>query len=168
MPRRLHRNGGFGRRNGECQPGAPARRPVSSIEIAIGSQAEETLHVAQGKDVSNLRTDAKNTRPESAEKRVLTGIVGDLLIRISGYADENLLRDEMRSTPVEVEIDAVAILRIRILEIVGEAGGGRKFVSARWIEIGIGAAGIDRAVTDAEIGKPSRIVIAGGAGSPMG
>ena len=52
-----------------------------------------------------------------------------------------------------MEVDTALVLRIRILEIVGEAGGGRKFVSARWIEIGIGAAGIDRAVTDAEIGK---------------
>src|SRR6478609_6575304 len=149
-----------GRRNRERQPGAPARRAVGGIEIAVSSQAQKTLHVSQGEDISDLRTDPENTRPEPAKDRVLTGVIGDLLIGISGNADENPLRDEVRGAPVEVEIDAVAVLRIGIFEIVGKAGRDRELVSGRRIEKGVGAAGVDRAVTDAEIGKPHRIVVA--------
>jgi hypothetical protein len=79
MFRWLH-HGGFRRRNRECQPCVPARRAVGSIEFAVSSQAEEALHVAQGEDVSNLRTDTENPRPESAEDWILTGVVGDLLV----------------------------------------------------------------------------------------
>jgi hypothetical protein len=50
-----------------------------------------------------------------------------------------------------LEIDAITILRVRILEIVGKAGRGRELVSGRRIEIGIGAADVDRAVADAKI-----------------
>jgi hypothetical protein len=68
----------------------------------------------------------------------------------------------MRGAPVEMEIDAVAVLRVGIFEIVGEAGRGRKFVGGRRIEIGVGAAEADRAVADTGIGEPRRTVIAGG------
>ena len=68
----------------------------------------------------------------------------------------------MRGAPVEMEIDAVAVLRVGIFEIVGEAGRGRKFVAGRRIEIGVGAAEADRAVADTGIGEPRRTVIAGG------
>jgi len=85
-----------------------------------------------------------------------------LLISITRKADEKLLGQEMRRAPVEVEIDTVSILRVRILEIVGEAGRSRKFVAGRRIEIGVGAAGIDRAVANTKIGKPRWAIIAGG------
>jgi hypothetical protein len=68
----------------------------------------------------------------------------------------------MCRAPVEVEIDAVAVLRVGVLEIVGEASRGGELVAGRRIEISVGAASIDRAAADAEIGKPRWAVIAGG------
>jgi hypothetical protein len=147
------RCGGFGRRNRECQPSAPARRAVLCSKIAVCSQAQKALHVSQGESISDLRTDAENARPESAKDRVLAGVVSDLLIGIPGKADEDLLGNKMRGAPVEVEIDSVAVLRVRIFEIVGEAGRSRKFVAGRRIEIGVGAAEADRAVADTGIGR---------------
>src|SRR5882724_8036755 len=113
------RRSGFGRRNRKREPGAPARGAIGRIEIAVASQAEKTLHVSQWERIADLRADPENARPESAKDRVLAGVIGDLLIRVSGNADENLLRDEMRGAPVEVEIDAVAVLGVGVLEIVG-------------------------------------------------
>src|SRR5690348_16962707 len=105
---RLRLTGRRGRRNRKCQPSAPSRGPVGRIEIAVGPQTQESLHAAQGEIVSNLRTNAENARPEAAQNRVLTGVVGDLLIGISGDADEKLLGEEMRGAPVEVKIDTAA------------------------------------------------------------
>ena len=48
-----------------------------------------------------------------------------------------------------MHVDAVLILRVRVLEIVGEAKHGRKFVARLRIEISIAAAGVDRTVSDA-------------------
>jgi hypothetical protein len=45
-----------------------------------------------------------------------------LLIGVSGKANKNLLRQKVRRAPIEMEIDAAAVLRVRVLEIVGEAG----------------------------------------------
>ena len=55
---------------------------------------------------------------------MLTKIVRDLLIRISDEADENLFREKLRSTPIDVKIDAVLVLRVLVLEIAGEARDG--------------------------------------------
>src|SRR5882757_9754310 len=93
------------RRNCERQPRTPARRTIGRIEIAICPQAQKALQASHREDISDLRTGAENARPEATQNRTLTGIVGDLLISVSGKADENLLREKMRRTPVEVEID---------------------------------------------------------------
>ena len=75
-------------------------------------------------------------------------------------ADEKLLREEVRRAPVEVEIDPVTVLRAGVLEVVGKAGNAREFVSGCRIEISVAAAGVDRAMTDADVGKPQRIIVA--------
>jgi hypothetical protein len=85
-----------------------------------------------------------------------------LLVGVSGDADEKLLVEEMRSAPVEVKIDAAAVLRVGVLEVVGKSGDGGEFVSSGGVEISVGSACIDSAMTDAEIGKPRRIVVADG------
>ena len=87
----LRLTGWRGRRNRKCQPGAPARCPIGYIEIAITPQTQEPLHAAHREVVSNLWTDAESARPETTKNRVLTGVVGNLLIGISNEADEHLL-----------------------------------------------------------------------------
>src|SRR4051794_26566490 len=47
-----------------------------------------------------------------------------------------------------------------VLEIVGETERGRGFVAGLWVEIRIGCTGIDRVVSEAEIGKSVSIVCA--------
>jgi len=96
-------------------------RTVCRIELAITPEAQKALHATDGKEISDLRADAENARPEAAESRVLTGIIRDLLIGITGDTDVKLFGQEMRCAPIEVEIDAAAILGVGILEIVGEA-----------------------------------------------
>src|SRR6201999_1188055 len=107
---------------------------------------DKTLHVAERKGISDLRPDPENARPESAKNGVLAGGVGKLLIGVAGNADEKLLGEKVGDTPVEMEVDAVLVLRIGIFEIVGEAGGRRELVAGRRIEIRVGAAGVERAM----------------------
>jgi hypothetical protein len=57
-----------------------------------------------------------------------------------------------------VHVDAVLVLRVGVFEIVGESERRRKFLSGRWIEVGIGAAAVDCIVPNAEIHDPVRIV----------
>ena len=78
-------------------------------------------------DISELRTDAENARAEAAEHRRLAEVVGDLLVGIADEADEDLLGQELRHAPVEMEIDAALVLRVGILEIVGEAADAGEF-----------------------------------------
>ena len=60
--------------------------------------------------------------------------------------------------PVEVHVDAVLVLRRLVLEIVGEAEHRGEFLAGLRIEVGVAAAGIDRAVADADVGQPSGVV----------
>ena len=110
----------------------------------------------------DLRPDAEHARTESAELGMLTKVVGDLLISISDEADENLLGEELRHPPIDMEVDPVLVLRVAVLEIVGEAGDGGEFVPGRRVEVGVAAAGVDRGVTDAEIAEARGIVGADG------
>jgi hypothetical protein len=63
------------------QPCIPARRAVLRGELAVGLQVEVSLHVADRKQVSELRTDSEHARPEAAEDRVGARVVGELLIK---------------------------------------------------------------------------------------
>src|SRR5260370_21608001 len=120
------RNGRFRRflRNRERQPGIPARRPICRIELAISLQVQVPLHVFDRENIAELRTYAENPRPEASKNRVPADVVRDLLIGIADKTDKDLLREKLRRTPIQMEIDAALDLRIRILEIVGKAGDG--------------------------------------------
>jgi hypothetical protein len=62
--------------------------------------------------------------------------------------------------PVEVQVDAVLILRRIVDEIVGEAEHAGEFVAGLRIEIGVAAAGVDRGVSDAHIRQARGLVSA--------
>ncbi len=160
-PRQRDSTGGRHWRNRERQPGIPARRPVGRIEFAVSFQVEIALHVSDREQESDLRTDADDARLESTQDRALSEVVGDLLVSISHKADKDLLGEKLGRTPVEMEIDAALVLRVRVLEIVGKSGNRRKFVPRLRIEIGVAAA-IDGAVTDAEVGEAGGILGANG------
>jgi hypothetical protein len=52
-----------------------------------------------------------------------------------------------------VEIDAVLVLRVVVLEIVDKSRDGRKFVARLRIEVRVATAAVDGGMTDAEIGE---------------
>ena len=118
------RNGALGRRRGnsERQPGIPAVRPIFCIKFPVSFYVQVPLHVSDGENISELRADAEDPRPEASKDRVSADVVGDLLIGIADKTNENLLREKLRHPPIEMEIDAALNLRVWILEVVGEAG----------------------------------------------
>src|SRR6185312_646759 len=156
--RRRWRLGRF-RRDREGQPGIPALSAVLRREFPISLQVEIALHVAERKQVADLRTDAGDARAEAVERSRRSGIVCDLLEVIADQAELHLRSEEVRRGPVDVKVDAVLIPCVFVLEVVGEAGNHRELVAGLRVEIGIATAPVDRAVPDAHIGEAFRVVI---------
>src|SRR5579872_1354958 len=143
----------------ESYPGIPAGGPVFASEFPIRLEIEISLQlVAERKDVADLRADADDLRLEATDAIAGSAVAADLLVDIADEADLPLLGEKLRSTPVEVHVDAILVLRRRVDEIVGEAERAGKFMSGLRIEIGVAAAHIDGAMADAEIGEPHRVV----------
>src|SRR6187402_1549651 len=157
-PCRRHGAGWRHRRDRERQPGIPARRPVLGGELAIGFHVEISLHVPNREEISELWTNSEDPGSKTTEDGILTEVVRDLLIGVSHEADENLFRKKLGDAPVEMEIDAVLILRVLVLEVVGNASDRGKFLTGRRIEKGVSAAAIDCGMTDTEIGEATGIV----------
>src|SRR4029453_393014 len=97
---------------------------------------------------------------EAANTIAGAAVAADLLVDIAHEANHDLLRQELRCTPVEVHVDAVLILRRSVLEIVGEGEHTGEFMAGLGIEIGVAAAGVDRAVSDAYIRQARGLVSA--------
>ncbi|WP_407179431.1 hypothetical protein [Bradyrhizobium sp. STM 3562] len=77
-------------------------------------------------------------------------VAANLFLDVAYQPDLNLLPQELRNAQVEVHVDAALMLRIRFLEILGEAEHTGEFLSGLRIEIGAAADGIDRSVSDPE------------------
>ncbi len=52
---------------------------------------------------------------------MLSKVVGDLLIAVPHQSDKKLFGEKLGGTPVEVEVDAILILCVVVLEIVGKS-----------------------------------------------
>src|ERR1700754_3301800 len=70
------------------------------------------------------------------------------------------LADKLRGRPVEMEVDAVAVIQRRIRAAEAEARDHRKFLAGLRVEIGVAAADVYPDETDTEIGKASGIISA--------
>jgi hypothetical protein len=64
----------------------------------------------------------------------------------------NCLLRKLEIPPVDVPVDAVLIIGVLVLEIVGQPGDDREFLPGLRIEIGITHSSIDRRVPDDEVG----------------
>ena len=89
-------HGGRRRRNGEGQPGAPARCAVGGIEIAVSSQAQKALHVSHWEDITDLRTDPDQMTnvaddPKFAETR--TALSAQLMGILTAAGDPRITGD---------------------------------------------------------------------------
>src|SRR6185436_14001417 len=133
----------------ECQPGVPAFGPVLRGEFLVCLHVDVAVHVADRKQKADLRANAGDTRAEAAERSRRAEIVGDLLEVIAGDTELKLLGEKVGGAPVDVEVDAVLVLGISVLEIVGEAGDRREFVAGLRIEVGVAGAVVDRAMAEA-------------------
>jgi hypothetical protein len=92
-PRR--RRSGRGRRDGEHDPRVPALGPVLGIELLVGLQVEISLHLSHGKQKSDLRTDPDNPRLKGDDAITGPTIAGDLIIKIPGQSDRELLGQKL-------------------------------------------------------------------------
>ena len=62
---------------------------MGSEKVAATSRVQGSLHLADRESVADLRTDTDHARFEEAQE-VLARVSGNLMIRISHKADENL------------------------------------------------------------------------------
>jgi hypothetical protein len=70
-------------------------------------------------------------------------VPGELVIHIADRADEKLLGKKLRCAPVEVEVDAVLIVCVRVGVVVGETGDRGELVTVLRIEIGVADTAIE-------------------------
>ena len=76
-----------------------------------------------------LRFEARIQTFEIAELCAGAAIPGELLKEISGNAQE------LRCSPVDMEVDAILVLQVVVDEVVRQASDGRKFMSGFGIEM---------------------------------
>jgi hypothetical protein len=111
-----------GRRERQCEPYVPAFRPVLVAELLVALQVGVALISFPGwKDVPDLRANPEHARLERAEPCAGAAVAGELLIGVADEADKELLAEELRRAPVEMGVDAVLVIGIRIDEVVGQA-----------------------------------------------
>lgn len=71
-----------------------------AIKLIIPLQIQVPLLVGDWKQISDLRANADNTRLVGTEECRLTTVGRNLLIEIANGADEELLGQELRGSPV--------------------------------------------------------------------
>src|SRR5262245_45742449 len=139
-------------RDYECDPGVPSVGPVLVGEFPVAFEIEVTLgRGGQGNDETDLRAHANHARLEAADPIAGTAVAADLLVNIADQSGLKLLGQELGRGPIEMHVHAVLILRRLVGEVVGETEHAREFVPGLRIEIGVAAAGIDRAMPDADV-----------------
>src|SRR5262245_7955026 len=109
---------------GNCngKPRIPAFRSVLRREFLEAFKVHVALPLSvDWKDVANLRSNTTDTCLKAAEAVAGASVTGNLLIPVTRQAELELLGQELRCSPVNVHVDAVLILGVRVLEIVGEA-----------------------------------------------
>ena len=111
---RCYRRRRRGRRDCECEPHVPAVRPIFAVEFPVAFEIEIALHIADRKQISDLRANANHARLEAPDTVAGTAVARQLIVKVTDGADKNLLRQILRSSPVDVKVDAVLIIRTRI------------------------------------------------------
>src|SRR3981189_1721490 len=87
-------------------------------------------------------------------------VAGELLKEIAGNTDLDILTHELRCGPVDVKVDAVLVLQVRVDEVVRQASDDGKLMPGLRIEIGVAGTAVHRHPTEAEIGKAGMVVSA--------
>src|SRR5262245_49394155 len=149
----------WGNRNGK--PCIPTFGSVLRCEFLEAFKIDIALPLfADREDVANLRSYSSDTCLEAAEAVSGASVTGNLLKPVTRQAELELLGQELRCPPVDVHVDAVLILGVRILEIVGETKRDGEFVPRLLVEVGVGTADVHGVMPDAEVCNPLRVVVA--------
>lgn len=106
-----------------------------------------------GKNPPTWWPDGVRTRLEVAEYGARSAVAGELLVEVADDARVKRFREELRYGPVDVGVDPVAIVGIRILEVVRDARDRREFVTRPRIEVCVASARVDRPVVGADVGE---------------
>ena len=83
-------------------PRRPSFRSVFRGKFLVTLEVQISLLVSDREQIAELGTNAENARFESVEERRCANIVSNLLVGISDHADEELLGQKVRCTPVKV------------------------------------------------------------------
>src|SRR5215510_3308044 len=119
------------------------------VEFLVALQVDVALVVVTDlEDVPDLRSDADDPRFEATDPVATAAVARDLVVEISDEAKLPFLGQELRDAPIEVHVDAILVVGVRIFEIVSEAERGRELMPCLRIEIAVGTADVDRPVTD--------------------
>ena len=93
-----------------------------SIKFTVSLEVQITLVITDWEYVAELRANADDARQEGAHVVAAATVTRELIVDIAHRADEQLLCEKLRCTPIEVEVEAVLILGIGVDVIMGEAG----------------------------------------------
>ena len=127
-------------------------------ELAVAFQVQVSLPFAEWKDVSDLRPDAEDARLETSDPVAGATVAGDLLVSIADQPDEKLFRQELRGSPIEMEVDTILVLGVFVGEIVRESCDRGKLVPLGLVEVGVAESAVDRAMPNTDIGQAIGIV----------
>src|SRR5271154_1276206 len=111
--------------------------PVVVVELLIALEVQICLFISEWEDVPDLRADADDARHEGTDMVAAAAVAGQLVVHIAYRSDQQLLGKELRCAPIEMKIDAVLIVGIRINVVVGEASDCGELVSILRVEIGV-------------------------------
>ena len=81
-----------------------------TVEFAVAFDVQISLHVSNREEISDLRADTDDPRPETAQDWRLAKIVSDLLKEISNQADEDLFREKRRCAQSKWKSMALALV----------------------------------------------------------
>src|ERR1700722_1926958 len=117
--------GGGGRcrgRDGKCQPCVPAGGPIRGAKFCVSLEIDVTLKaLAEREDVAKLRPDTEHLRLEATDVIACAAVAADVLVGVAYQTHLNLLGQELRCAPIEVQVDATLILCCGIDEIIGKS-----------------------------------------------
>src|SRR5262245_49978209 len=143
------------RRKREGHPDGETIRPVLRRKVPVALEIDIALiSFGRREHEPDLRSKTKHASFEVAKPCTSAAVASDLLEVIADQSDVEILAHELRCAPIDMEVDAVLILEVRIDEIVRQAGHDGKFISGFCVEIRISSSAIDRHETEAEIGEP--------------
>ena len=97
----------------------PSLQPVAGVEHIIASEIEVSFALTDWKEKPDLRSNSGNARPEPAEHGTRAAIAGHLVVDIADGTDVQFVGEIRRNRPIQMCVDAAAVLGVGIDEVVG-------------------------------------------------